>query len=461
MKSFRQQFIQFNQKHDLLHPQDRILIGVSGGMDSMVLLHILYRMRNILPLLLTVCHVHHGLRGRSADLDEDLARRYSCQLGFPFIGIHVKAVPFTKKYGLSPEEGARNLRFSAFETIGKRIASSCIALAHQADDQAETILMNLARGSGIRGLGGIRPKRDRIIRPLLFASREEIHSYAVEHRIPYRDDPTNSSRQYRRNQIRAEVLAPLKSIYGSSIIQTLGRSGTHVQEILRFIQQEKTKAWESALLDESGIEIILDIGQFLHYFTTIQKELSEHAIRQLNPDFSGLNQALFNRLISLVQTRKNGRWIKIDDTVRAAIYSDRLIFYKVISPIKKQEIIPGLGCEIQEHNLTVRINTVRPERSYSKKRKGSHTEFIDSDKISKKLMIRSFKPGDWFVPLGMTGKKKLKDFFIDEKVPSYRRQAVPLLVHDDDIVCVLGYRLDDRYKITSQTKSVLQIKLTG
>ncbi|NQT24029.1 tRNA lysidine(34) synthetase TilS [candidate division KSB1 bacterium] len=461
MKIFHKKFVENNQKHSLYKVYDSILIGVSGGMDSMALLHILKTMREITPLTLAICHVHHGLRGKSADLDEIFVRNTASRSGIPFYGTRVDAVKYTKAHGLSPEEGARDLRHSVLEEVRERIGFDCIALAHQADDQAETILMNMARGSGIRGLGGIRPKRDRIIHPLLFASREEILSYTNRCHLSFRDDPTNRNKKFRRNQIRSEILTPLKAIYGSSLIHTIGRSGEHAQEILTFLEQEESKAWASVVREESNTEIVLDIYQFLRYFTSVQKALIEQAIQQLCPDFYNVSNTLFNRLVSLVQSRQSGRWIRINEIVRAAIHNNHLVFYKVLSPIQNQKVWPDSQFDIKEIDKVLILNKLEPGSLYSLKKKESQTEYIDFDKIQKPLHVRSFRPGDWFVPLGMEGKKKLKDYFIDAKIPAYKRQSIPLLVQDRDIICILGYRLDERFKVKSQTRNILKIKLTG
>lgn len=427
----------------------------------MALLQVFAAVRKDLPLNLAICHVHHGLRGKSADLDEELVRNTACHFGFPFYGIRIRASEYTKKHGFSPEEGARVLRHQVLEQMRRRIDYQWIALAHQADDQAETILMNMARGSGIRGLGGIHPKRERIIHPVLFASRKDILAYAEKQGVLFRNDPTNRQRQYRRNQIRKDVMTPLKSIYGSSLIHTFVRSAEGAQEILAFLDSERQKAWHSVFVDQSCTEIVLDIYQFLHYLTSIQKTLIEHAVHILDPNFRGMNSKLFIRLFTLIQSRKSGRWIEINGQVRATLHANHLVFYKVLLPVQHQKVWPDARFELNEINKQLKLKILHQWSPKLINNRDQNKEFIDYEKIHSTLYIRPFEPGDWFVPLGMKGKKKIKEFFIDEKVPSYKRLSVPLLVHGRDIVCVLGYRLDDRYKITPETRKVIQIEITG
>jgi tRNA(Ile)-lysidine synthase len=321
--------------------------------------------------------------------------------------------------------------------------------------------MNMARGSGLRGLGGIRPKLDRIIHPLLFATREDIQSYTTGHHLSFREDPTNRNKRYRRNQLRSEILAPLKEIYGSGLTHTIGRSGEHAREILEFLEKEENEAWDSVVRHESGTEIMLDIYQFLRYFRPIQKALIEKTIQQLCPGFLGLSHTLFNQLLSLVQSHQSGRWIRVTNTVRAVIYTNRFVFCKVLSPVQNQEVWPDSRFDLKEIDKVLILEKLKPGASYALKRRNAHTEYADFDLIRESLHVRSFRPGDWFVPFGMEGRKKLHDFFIDEKIPAYRRHSIPLLIHGDDIVCVLGYRLDDRFKVTSKTGEILKIKLTG
>ncbi len=453
-------FHQYVIEHSLINQRDAILVAVSGGVDSVVLLDLFLQIRSGFNLVLSVVHINHGLRGKQADRDEAFVRDWTRKNGLPFYSLKKDIKAYSKKEKLSIEEGGRIVRFDFFNALRKRLYYDKIALAHHAHDQAETIIMNLARGSGIRGLGGMRPKRNEIIHPLLFADKEDIVSYAHHRHLSYVEDYTNRDKILLRNRIRWGILRSWKEDFGSHIIRSISRTGMVMREAQAFIDFESRKALKKGVIHQSQNEIVLDIVKFLSYFKIVQKTMLIHLLREIDYPNQHLRSLEIETILRLIEKGRNGSVYRLKNHIMIVKQNNRISFAKIGPALKEIRIQIG-----QEYGIPDMHMRFQAECLTKKIKKGMFTnnrwiEYLDYDTLPLPLKIRSWIDGDWFIPLGMHGKKKLHDFFIDTKVPRYKRASIPLLVGGKDIIWIIGYRIDNRFKITDQTTQSLKVMIT-
>ncbi len=451
-----QKFIVYVQKHGLLSRGEKVLVAVSGGIDSVVLLHLLRQLQPSWQLTLSVAHLNHGLRGASADRDEAFVKTLAEELKLPFYSKKADVKAYVKKHGLSLEEGARDVRFAFLMSLLKTLEYDKLALGHHANDQAETILMNIVRGSGLRGCQGMHPLRGAVIRPLLFAMKHEIEAYAKQHKLSYVVDESNSDRRFLRNRIRWDVLPVLERAAGAHAISCICRTGAISAEAEAYISDSARKAKKRIVRKGTRGEIILDIDKFLSYFKAVQKILLFQILEE-ELQLKKISASKIDRLLSLAEKGKSGHRTWLDKEVTGIRSGHHLVFTKQTKPLPEIPVRVGrpvdiLGQDARFHatlmELDGRKDVFTEERT---------VEYLDYDTVSFPLRIRYFRHGDAFYPLGMGAKKKLHDFFIDEKVPNYQRMSVPLLLGGDDILWVVGYRIDDRFKVTDRTKKIMKI----
>ena len=449
-------FHQFLIDNRMIFDSCHLLAAVSGGIDSITMLHLFCLIQPRYHLRISVIHVNHQLRGKEADQDEMFVQAVCRKKQLPYYSAQCKVREYAERHRLSLEESGRHLRFRFFETVRKRIDAHVIALAHHADDQAETILMNLFRGSGMRGLSGIAPVRNKIIHPLLFASKAEIENWGKMQHLVFRTDRTNNDRHYRRNAIRWDILSPLKQIYGPSVVRTINRAGAVAGEVETWIADSVRKAVQRNILVYENHEFILDIPKFLDYFIPIQKELIAIAIRDLRTELSYANSHEIDRCMALARA-KTGR-IELGDQIEAVRASEQLFLFR------KKPARPF--CRILEWNRWNSIpevhGSIRISRFNGQKgmliRKDPSLEFIDGAFTDQIYVIRSWRRGDHFSPLGMKAQKKLQDFFVDEKVPRHRRSMIPILEVNGKIVWVVGLRISNHVRLKPTSAKIVQLQ---
>jgi len=423
----------------------------------MALFDLLCRIRDKMDLSLSVAHVHHGLRGQSADEDEAFVRSVCKDGGVPFFFRKVDVPGFAASEKRSIEEAGRILRFRFFKELLDDPGFEKLALGHQADDQAETVLLNLIRGSGLRGARGILPANGPVIHPMLFATREEIETYNAFRCIEYRTDPSNSERLFRRNRIRQDILRPLKLEFGEAVVQKIGHFGETAAEALDFIEHEAVPAYEHTASRGPFGEILLDIFPLLSYFRTVQKAVLCRIFRELLGEDASLTAEEYRRILALAEKGRSGLRLKVSGVVHAVRSGSRLVFFKDL-PVQAESIPVRPGAWIHvDGQSRIRVE-IRQRTDLSQDLAHGHpfTEYMDCDRIRFPLSVRHYGPGDRFVPLGMKKPKKLKRFFIDEKIPNYLRNRIPILWDADGPVWIVGHRIDDRVKITRETKTILK-----
>ncbi len=459
MMEMLQKWSQFVREHRLFSPGDKILLGVSGGIDSVVMLDLFLRISHRQNLKLAVAHINHQLRGRSADADERFVRNLARDFNLPFYGLKCDVKYYCQKHRFSIETGARKVRFHFLNRMLKRIGFDVVALAHHADDQAETVLMHLIQGSGLRGLRGMLPKRDCIIHPLLSVTKDEIENYCIERKLNHVVDTSNYKTRYLRNKIRWNVLHPLKKHVGKSVVHSIYHTASIVSESESYLNSVVDKIRKHVIVSCSEQEIVLDIDRFLHYFKAIQKTLLIHIFEEFFHFKRNLRTHEFDRIIDLAKSGKSGSYLEIGNQYRIVKTKKQLSLIQNINRWFSVPVEIGREVSLPERHLKFHaeiLNAKRSEIIFVNSRK---IEYLDLLKIPSPLCIRFVKPGDWFIPLGMQGKKKLHDFFIDEKVPFYKRSSIPLLVGGDSIVWVMGHRLDERFKLDMDTEKILKVEI--
>ncbi len=452
----RERFHEYAQKHRLIRPGDRLLVAVSGGADSMVLLDLLVRERPALGLTLGVAHVHHGLRGAESDADEEFVRERAAVLGCGYIVHHadVRAVAERERIGI--QEAARRVRYEFFENTMHDRGYDVVATGHHADDNAETILLNILRGAGIQGLSGIPPFRPdiRIIRPLLFAGREEIEQYAESEGLPFRDDSSNQKDTYRRNFLRHRILPLIKEEINPQLTETLRRSAEIFWSLQGYLDAESRRLLPGLMHRKEGGFLALSCTQLEDLPELLLSAVLTTAAVQCTGRRPGFNQ--IEALRELLRSRA-GSSTQLTATWAAFRERDELVFHEAASALPVD--IPVLRGE--EYMIGgYRFASVEGSREELEMTGGRDIECVDADRLrGKNLRLRSWKPGDTFVPLGMQGRKKVSDFFIDNKVPLAEKQQYPVLeTEDGEIVWLCGQRIDDRFKITESTRRVLRLE---
>ena len=436
-----EQLLNYIRTQKLWEPPGKILAGVSGGVDSVVLAHLLHEA----GIPFAIAHCNFTLRGRESEEDRKFVEALGGQLGVP---VHVRRFE-TKKYaethGISVQMAARDLRRAWFEALAEEGGYEKIALAHHLNDSLETVIFNLTKGTGIAGLKGIPPKQGRYIRPLLFATREMIEKYAVAHDIAWREDSSNRSVKYHRNLIRHEVIPALKKInpnleetFRLSMEKMTAAAGIFSE----VVHEYKAKLQEPA---EGGFKINKEKLLSAHEFQIILYEL-------LKP--LGFNYTQTGNIAGAVE----GRPGKVFDAPSHQLVIDRGYLYVTQ---KRTRQIDEISIESNMESVSTGLGQLTFQKLSAKSfvmDKDSNTALLDYDKLEFPLLLRRWKKGDKFMPLGMKGKKKVSDFMIDEKIPLNLKNQVMVLQSGKNLAWVVGYRIDDRYKITDETRWIYKIR---
>lgn len=428
------------EKQQLLAGDAPVLVGFSGGADSVALLSLLVQ----LDYTCIALHCNFHLRGDESIRDEEFAGETARNLGVPFHKIDFDTTAYAAEHSLSIEMAARELRYNWFEEMRQRLGAQAIAVAHHRDDSVETVLLNLIRGTGIRGLGGIRPKNGYVVRPLLTVSRSEILAWLEEQHLPYVTDSTNLSDAYTRNFIRLRVL-PLLEELNPSVKASIARTADHLAEteaIYLYVVEEARRQ----LVEEGDRIPIARLTDYPSPATILYELLKPYGFtRQVADD-------IFRSL-----AKEPGKMFYSSDY---RLLKDRE--YLLLSPVGKEEI--------QEYTFTADdvledIWRGPIELSFQKIvinsdfniRKDKHIAYFDYDKLSFPLALRKWKEGDWFIPFGMKGRKKLSDYFSDHKFSRIDKEQTWLLCSGENILWIVGERSDNRFCIDKETKSVLVV----
>jgi len=450
-------------RYGLLVKGDQVITGVSAGVDSMVLLHLLNRLRQDFSLSLIIAHLNHGLRPEESEREVELIQKESLRLGLPFEYRQYNVKEFQKMSGSSLQDAARKLRFQFFHELLEKHGGGKIALAHHADDQVETVLLGLFRGSGVRGLKGMLPIREgKVIRPLLEVWREEIEEYARERSISFCMDSSNLEGDYLRNRVRLNLIPLIEKEYQSGFRRAVLRTSRILREEDDYLEKEAEKAYEGiAQGEEYGIGLRYSSFRSLH--PAIQWRVIQKILNRMDGPFNKDEavwsdaQRIYRRLLQppanfLLELSQGLLLVKQYDMV--FFKKER---YKRIPPFEVILSLPGRSYVPEIEKEVVVEEGDRKE--YETIDLSPNMAFFDYKCIQLPLRMRNFRPGDRFQPLGMKGTKKLKDFFIDHKIPKFERPKIPLLISGELIMWIVGYRIDERFKVTPETERVLRVEI--
>ncbi len=448
--TFEKKVLTTIKKFQMLDEGDRVLVGFSGGPDSMALLHILNEMKSLLNIKVYALHINHGLRPKAADEDEKFALQTCKKRQIPIKSIKVDVKDFAKKSKMSIEESARVLRYEQLSKQAKRLRCNKIAIGHNANDNVETVILNLVRGTGLAGLSGIPPKRDNIIRPLVEIDRKEIINYLKQQKLKHCSDLTNTELGYRRNYIRYKIM-PLLLDINPNLINTILRTSEIIRDKNNNVIKMAAQAKKNVVLEAPKGRIVLDIKKLLSYNLLIRREIIKTMLPGLGFEQIGAILALVNRPSGkkLELTKDYIAWKAYNKLILAhAEEKEHKLSNKVWKVnIGKMTKIPELGLELIAS--TIKIKKFRKDINYT---------MYDKSAITFPLSIRLRRPGDRFTPF--KGKeKKLKEVLIDDKIPLRVRDRLPLLCDAHNILWIIGSRRSNIGLITNKTKEMLEVKI--
>jgi len=446
--------------YHLLNQGDRLVVGVSAGVDSMVLLHLLNACRHTFNLSLIVAYVNHGIRPKEPEKEADLVREECERLHLPFECGTFNAKEFQRVGKFSLQEAARRLRFHFFEQILQKYDAQKIALGHHADDQVETVLLRLMRGAGLQGLKGILPIREgKVIRPLLEVWRHEIEAFASENNIPFLMDSSNLKEDYLRNRLRLSLIPLLEKEYQPNLKEILLRTSANLREENDYLEREAEKVYQN-MVEGKGDTLTFQYPVYRSLHPAIQWRVIQKMLRTIygeekeDLEISQMFKRLKQPAPSFVLEFPLGICMeKRYETV--SIGKQRV---ETIPPFEVELVSPGrtlikeIGREVLTEEMDVQGRSGMPRVS-------SETAFLDYQVLQFPLRLRNFRPGDRFQPLGVKGSQKLKEFFIDHKIPRFERSKIPLLISGERIVWVVGHRIDECARISDRTKRILKVNL--
>ena len=432
----------FLYQENLLQENNRILLAVSGGIDSVCMFH-LFREAGY---SIAIAHCNFSLRGEESDQDEIFVQNLAEKFDIPFFNVKFNTTEIAEKEGISIQMAARDLRYDWFEEIRKKYEYDFIAIAHNKDDVIETFLINLTRGCGLKGLTGIKPIKGKIIRPLLFAFRHEIIQFMSENGLEFREDSSNKSVKYSRNLIRHEIIPLFEKL-------NAGFKETMIENVLRLkeseiVYLENIKNKKENFLIEKDKQLILEIEELkqLNPITTYMHEF-------LRP--FGFSHTQISDIIHSLDGISGKKFISL--THRLIKDRTQLIIEEISLANKKTYEINDMYESI-EHPIKLKLKEIN--RTYDfKVLRDKSTGSFDLDLIEFPLTIRKWNKGDYFMPLGMSNLKKLSDFFIDNKLSISEKENVWIIESANKIVWIIGYRIDERFKVTDKTTRILQIDL--
>ncbi|MES2275338.1 MAG: tRNA lysidine(34) synthetase TilS [Bacteroidota bacterium] len=434
-------FTHFIAQNQLFNSGNRVLAAVSGGMDSVLMAHLLHAA----GYPFDIAHCNFQLRGPEADADQAFCRELARGLKAGFHTINFDTTAYAAQHKISIQMAARALRYQWFDDLRVQNAYSAVALAHHQNDAIETILLNLTRGTGIAGLHGILPKNGTLVRPMLFMKRQEIESLVSENHIAYVEDSSNASAKYARNKIRLEVVPKLKEL-NPSLEETFEGNLRHFRELEVLLEAEVSRQREHFTAHNDELHLPIDAVKNLHPQRLLLFSL-------LKP--YGFNEEHVDSIIASLD-KHSGR---VFETAEYTIVLDR---GKLILRKKTNGALQGIS--INEDSAEIiyggyRLSLLHDDRALIVKNNPMAAS-VNADLLVYPLMVRPWQTGDYFYPLGMASKQKLSDFFVHQKVPLHQKSGIPVLLNGNgEVVWIGGYRLDNRYKVSGKTKKVTIFEL--
>jgi len=459
--------------NNLINVGETVIAGISGGPDSVCLVHILNTISSIYNFKIIAVHINHMLRGEEAECDEKYAREFCEKLSIEFYSEKIDIRKMSKEESISIEEAGRIARYRQFQIYASNKSAQKIAVAHNKNDNAETVIMNIIRGTGTDGLKGIQYKRDNIIRPLLDVYRYEIDSYCLLNELKPRIDSSNMESIYTRNKIRLDLIPFINKSFNTDIIESIGRTSEIVNCDLEFIEDYAAKALKKCIIEKNFDKIRLDIGILKDFHNSIKNRILRKAIKDVKGNLNGIEKKHIDLLSDIAFNGRTGAMVCLPGKIIGEkSYNILTVSYEETGKKAKtleyngfemKITIPGsnffqfnnrcycLESEIISSQEAKKINTFK----YKMEEK---VQYFDYEALKKGIYLRNRKEGDLFKPLNGKGTKKLKEYFIDKKIPREERDKMFLVATGNEIVWVVGNKTSDKFKANENTKYILKLE---
>jgi tRNA(Ile)-lysidine synthase len=460
--------------HRMFSRGDSVLVAVSGGPDSVALAHVLLTLSVEYSLRPAIAHLNHCLRGSDSDRDAEFVIALARQLGVPVYAERKDVLAFQRNRRLSLEEAGRKIRYDFFDAVSTKYGFNKIALGHHSDDNAELMLINLLRGSGLLGLSGIAPVREgKIIRPLIHLRRSEIINYLVEKKLPYVTDASNTDPAFIRNKIRHHLIPELQTAYNPRIIETLNRLGEILGAEDRWFDNTLEPILEQCVSFRADQKIGLALPAFIQLPKAVKRRVIRKAILWVKKDLRRITLLHVDAILHLIDKGRVAGRLNLPDGVLVARNTDELTIVKIDKIRKRQDCrilqtasldyqytIAAAGTIlIKEADVSITLCEIDADDVPDFKGTGAHIAFFDLDRLLFPLLVRNLRPGDRFSPLGINGTQKVKKYFINHKIPGAQRRKCPLLLSGGNIIWIAGHRIDNAVKLNRQTRRVLKAEL--
>ena len=460
---------EYIKKYNMIEENDRVIVGVSGGIDSVCLLFVLLEVKKEIPFDIVAVHVNHELRGASADADESFVELLCNEKRVELVKYHVDIRSMAKMNKQTLEEAGRGARQAAFEKTCQEKHGTKIVMAHHKNDNAETLLMNLSRGTGLRGIGGMRPVRGNVIRPFLCVERSEIEAFAKKNLIAYRVDESNISDDYTRNRIRNHTIPFLEEYVNSNAVEHMNETMMQMRGVYEYISKQVDKEYERCVSDRGLMHLnVIDATKFQEVDEILKGPIILRCLTEVAEHVQNITQTNVNTVRALFDNRVGKRIDLPYDMVAIREYENVVIRKNGQPEEPPKEMaslrlaIPGVteiagsdwkvACQVVDNDPSVFLE-MASEKIY--------TKWFDYDIIRNTLEIRTRRSGDIITVDKNGSRQKLKSYFINQKVPSELRDKIPLVTDGSDIVWIPGYRVSSAYQVTEHTKKILKIEITG
>ena len=441
--------------NNLIEENEKVLIAFSGGTDSLALLGILQELREALHIELGACHVNHMLRGKDAEADEAFCRETAERLSIPFYSTAVDVHAHAEEKGMSFEAAGREIRYAFFKEIMVNHNYEKCATAHHLDDQVETVLLNLMRGSGLNGLTGMSSKREQYIKPLLFLKKEELSDYLEDHQMVPREDDTNQDNVYQRNKVRNELIPYIRENFNEDFPETIWRMSELLKEDLDYIQKQMEKMKSFYVREGKNRSVVIEKDAFREPKAMVTRLLFD-AISTVKGDLSDIEEVHIKDMIAL-QTKETGKLIDIKDAVIARNdYGNLIIERKKEDTEREEEMlheelkIPGTYVV---EGKTIRFRFVERDQIVKDKK----LRFFNGDLMEETVIVRNRQEGDRMRPFGMNGYRKLKNILIDKKISREDRDRLLIFQNRNDVFYIGSMIISDDYKVKDSTEKILEI----
>lgn len=457
-KEFLKQIQATIERYQMLQSGDKVIVGVSGGPDSIALLFALHQLKNYFGISLLAAHYNHKLRGFESDREAELAKFQAEKIGVPLLLEEDDGSLLQVHRNV--EESARKKRYDFFQRKAKELSAQRVALGHTANDQAETFFLWMLRGTGTKGLGGIPPVRDGLfIRPLIDMERKEILKFLQQEGVPWIEDSSNQKTSYFRNQIRHILLPKLLHEFSPNLIEKISKTTEILRDEELFMEKLCLKKFNELKMEGDKKELCFEISKLNELPLSLKRRILRYAIKEIKGSLRRINFAHMEAIVGIMKSPSPNLKISLPGSLKVYKEYDRLrfalaskgeiSFYQEFNILPKEIRIPEIERKIEIEALDWdKACLLLMNKNFA---------FIDFEKLKFPLIVRNWRKGDRFQPLGTRGFKKVKDFLIDIKLPLDQRKKIPIVFFGDFIAWIVGQRIDDRVKVTNSTKKVIKM----